>query len=60
MHDPLTMNEVFQKATKQEQKLQQLCNLLNNSNLKSWYGKMKFHKGDKSHQIYNLKRGSES
>lgn len=59
MHKPQTMNEVFQKATKQEQKFQRLSNLHSNSSSKSRYGKNKFHKGGKSHQIHNLKRGSE-
>ncbi|XP_059067625.1 uncharacterized protein LOC131858408 [Cryptomeria japonica] len=59
IHNPLTMVEVFEKATKQEQKLQQLGNLRKNENNRPNFGNRNFQRNHNSNnrQIRNLKRG---
>ncbi|XP_057849324.2 uncharacterized protein LOC131060195 [Cryptomeria japonica] len=65
IHNPLTMNEVFEKSTNQEQKLEQLANFRKNVNTKLGFGNKNFqnndnHKGNINRQIRNLKRGANS
>lgn len=58
MCNPLTMEEVFEKATKQEQKLQQLANFRRNMNTRPSFGNRNFQKrNNKNRQIRNLQRG---
>lgn len=47
LHNPHTMEEAFEKAIKQEQKLEKLSNLRKGPNSKPQFRNRKFWKGDK-------------